>query len=368
MSYSICRIEKIKSGGVTGIQIHDRREKNVSHTNKDIDWSRTHENITLIERQGTFRHAVKQRIKELDLKRAIRKDATVMVQVMITSDKAFFDGMTKPEQVEFMKKSYEFIKDRYGEKNLVSAIIHMDEKTPHLHVNFVPITEDGRLSAKDLFGPKDLRKLQDDFNRYCRENGYDLERGDPGSKAKHIEMAEFKKRTADKELKKVQSELDLHVAAAENLKKTVSKSSVERDKLIQEINALQDSFKSLKNDYERVKGVKFVFDEINSIESKFEPLNKDIVKIKSSDFEKLKDIAKNFRLHEIELENLYQELNDLSERDIERERELNSLRLDVEVVKNFLADTNRIDEFIEYRDKFEQINNLDLDYDPDHEL
>ena len=138
--------------------------------------------------------------------------------------------------------------------------------------------------------------------------------------------------------------------------------------MIQEIKALQDSFKSLKNDYERVKGVKFVFDEINAIESKFEPLNKDIVKIKSSDFEKLKDIAKNFRLHEIEIEHLYQELNNLNERDIERERELNSLRLDVEVVKNFLADTNRIDEFIEYRDKFEQINNLDLDYDPDHEL
>jgi len=54
MSYSICRIAKVKASGVTGIQIHDRREKeSVSHTNKDIDWSKTHENVDLLEQAGT---------------------------------------------------------------------------------------------------------------------------------------------------------------------------------------------------------------------------------------------------------------------------------------------------------------------------
>lgn len=116
------------------------------------------------------------------------KDGTVMIQAMTTSDKIFFDDMSKEKQLEFFKKNYEFIKDRYGEENLVYATIHFDEKTPYMHVNFVPVTEDGRLSAKDLFGPKDLRNLQDDFNRHCRENGYDLKRGDLNSKAKHVEI------------------------------------------------------------------------------------------------------------------------------------------------------------------------------------
>lgn len=154
MSFSICRIAKIKSSGVTGIQLHDRREKGVSHTNQDIDWSKTHENIDLLQQQDKFRTVVKNRIDELNLERSIRKDATVMTQCLITSDSAFFEKMNKDQQVEFFKKSYDFIKDRYGEENMVSATIHFDENTPHMHINFIPVTKDGRLSARDLFSPK----------------------------------------------------------------------------------------------------------------------------------------------------------------------------------------------------------------------
>jgi len=72
MSYSICRIAKVKASGVTGIQIHDRREKeSVSHTNKDIDWSKTHENVDLLEQRERFRTVISGRIAELNLPRAI---------------------------------------------------------------------------------------------------------------------------------------------------------------------------------------------------------------------------------------------------------------------------------------------------------
>lgn len=209
MSYSICRIAKVKAGGVTGIQIHDRREKeNVSHTNKDIDWTKTHENIDLLQQQERFRTVVNNRIAELELKRAPRSDATVMCQCLVTSDKEFFDKMTREEQTEYFKKSFEFIKKRYGAENLVSATIHYDERTPHMHVNFVPVTKDGRLSAKDLFSPKSLRELQNDYNRFVREQGYDLERGDHDSKKKHLEVEEYKLETKYKELKSKELELE----------------------------------------------------------------------------------------------------------------------------------------------------------------
>jgi len=94
---------------------------------------------------------------------------------------------------EILEDKYiDFIKNRYGEKNMVSATIHFDEKTPHMHINFVPVTKDGRLSAKDLFSPKDLRTLQDDFNKYINDKGYNLERGKADSKRKHISVEEFK--------------------------------------------------------------------------------------------------------------------------------------------------------------------------------
>lgn len=209
MSYSICRIAKVKSSGVTGIQIHDKREKEgVSHTNEDIDWTRTAENVSLIEPPERFRTAVSDRISELDLKRQPRSDATVMCQCLVTSDTAFFDKMSRQEQTEYFRKSLDFIRERYGEENLISATIHYDERTPHMHVNFVPVTQDGRLSAKDLFSPKSLRVLQDDYNRFVREHGYDLERGQTDSKTKHLEVEEYKVETRYKELKAKEQTLE----------------------------------------------------------------------------------------------------------------------------------------------------------------
>lgn len=194
---------------MTGIQIHDKREKDgTSHTNEDIDWSKTNENIYLIDQQERFRTVVSNRIEELNLKRQPRSDATVMCQCLITSDNEFFQTMNKKEQIEYFEKSFEFIKQRYGERNIVSATIHYDERTPHMHVNFVPVTEDGRLSAKDLFSPKSLRVLQDDYNRYVRENGYDLQRGEIDSKNKHLEVEKYKVETKYAELKSKQQELE----------------------------------------------------------------------------------------------------------------------------------------------------------------
>lgn len=84
----------------------------------------------------------------------IRKDAVRLAEFLITSDKEFFEKISPQDQKRYFETAYEFLADRYGEKNLIYATIHNDEKTPHMHVGFVPVTEDGRLSAKDFFGQK----------------------------------------------------------------------------------------------------------------------------------------------------------------------------------------------------------------------
>lgn len=230
---------------MTGIQIHDQREKDgVSHTNEDIDWTKTRENVALLEQQDKFRTVVSNRIAELELKRKPRSDATVMCQCLVTSDNAFFEKMSRQEQTEYFKQSLDFIKERYGEKNLVSAIIHYDERTPHMHVNFVPVTEDGRLSAKDLFSPKSLRVLQNDYNRFVRENGYDLQRGEIDSKTKHLEVEEYKIETKYKELKAKEQELE----KLEKVDKAVSLKA-EKGKLTystKEVDAIKEQNRALK--------------------------------------------------------------------------------------------------------------------------
>ncbi len=92
------------------------------------------------------------------------------------------------------------------------ATVHLDEKTPHIHFGFVPLTEDGRLSAKEVIGNKKrLSSLQDKFNDYLNERDYNLQRGESSlvSKRKHLETNEFKNQTKyhEKELESVKSDL-----------------------------------------------------------------------------------------------------------------------------------------------------------------
>ena len=294
MSYSICRIAKVKSSGVTGIQIHDQREKDgVSHTNEDIDWTKTSENVALLEQQERFRTVVSNRIDELELKRQPRSDATVMCQCLVTSDNAFFDKMSRQEQTEFFKQSLDFIKERYGEKNLVSATIHYDERTPHMHVNFVPVTEDGRLSAKDLFSPKSLRVLQDDYNRFVREHGYDLERGQLDSKTKHLEVEEYKVETRYHELKAKEQ-------ALEKLEQIDTKVGLQAEKgkiaySTKEVDAIKEQNKALKLESSRKDGT------IRGLENQLDSTEKKLVRVENTlkgtetQLDRLKDLESENR-------------------------------------------------------------------------
>lgn len=199
MSYGIMRVQKFKAAGCKGIEIHDLREKElVSHTNPDIDWERSKENYSLHQARSveqTFYQAVKERIEELDLPRAVRKDAVVMSQALFTSDHGFFENLSNEEQRRYFEKCYEWAKAQFGEKNVISATVHLDEYTPHMHVNFVPITEDGRLSAKEVLTPARIREMHDLFHEQVgKDFGLDRgERWEPGKKKKtHLHTEEYK--------------------------------------------------------------------------------------------------------------------------------------------------------------------------------
>jgi Plasmid recombination enzyme len=258
-------------GTVKGIQIHDQREKEFSHTNPDIDFSKSDLNEDLYNSKNiNYNQEIKNKIKELNLTRAVRKDAIVMCQSLITSDKSFFDKLSSQEQNQFFKDSFEFIKETYGEKNIISANVHYDEKTPHMHINFVPITKDGRLCAKDLFKRVDLIKLHDNFSKHCKEHGYDLERGESkGNLKKHLSVEEYKLETKGKEIEKIKTEL----------------------------NKTHDR---LKNDFETVKDVKTNIWHLEHLEKKNSLIGAKTV-VKTEDYNKLVDMAKQgvYTLHEM---------------------------------------------------------------------
>lgn len=207
MSCGILRVQKMTAGSVKGIEIHDRREHDGrSNTNKDIDWSKSNQNYDLhTARNENFNHAVKDRISRLNLKRAVRKDAVVMAQVLVTSDHDFFSNLSKEKQTQFFQDSYDFLAERYGRENVISAIVHLDERTPHMHFNFVPVTSDGRLSAKSILTRQSLISQQTAFQEKVGSR-YGLERGLQGGAQKHLQMAELKAQTALENAAKARSE------------------------------------------------------------------------------------------------------------------------------------------------------------------
>ena len=200
MSYSIIRVSKVKSGtNTTGIQKHVQRENN-NYENEDIDHSKTYLNYDLVnEYNQNFNKKKKKKIEQnYTGKRKIRTDAVKHVDGLITSDKEFFDNQTPEDTKQFFEHAKEFLEQEYGKDNLLYATVHMDEKTPHMHYGVVPITDDGRLSAKQVVGNKKaLTEFQDRFNEYVNQRGYDLERGQSRqvTNAKHEQMSQYKQKT-----------------------------------------------------------------------------------------------------------------------------------------------------------------------------
>ena len=155
--------------------------------------SKVRENYHLKAPGKTYRKTVTSRIEEVGAK--TRKDSVLMQDGLITATPEWIGGKTKAEQRAFFEYAYDFLKERYGEENMISCVVHMDEKTPHMHFVFVPITKDGRLSSKEIIGgPAGMRALQDTFYEYMSKRYPDLERGIPARETgrKHIPTYMFK--------------------------------------------------------------------------------------------------------------------------------------------------------------------------------
>lgn len=207
MSYAVVRMAKMKSHDLKGMQFHNQRERE-SKTNPDIDEERSHENYDLANEENIdYNERVKEIIESQKTStRKTRKDAVVVNELMITSDREFFDGLDPDEQKRFFEESYSLLSERYGEQNIAYAVVHNDEKTPHMHMGVVPM-RDGRLQGKNVFNRQELLWLQDNFPKHMKEQGFELERGEKGSTREHLETRDFKKKMLEKEIDSLEENL-----------------------------------------------------------------------------------------------------------------------------------------------------------------
>lgn len=195
MSTLVLHMSKFKKDAVRGIQSHNRRERE-SHSNPDIDYSRSAGNYDLHESASdNYAQAIQNRIDDLLMVKAVRKDAVHMCGLIVSSDKSFLPRIGKDETKRFFEEAAAYLTNFVGKKNVISAMVHTDEKTPHMHFLHVPVTPDGRLSANSIYTRASLKKLQTDLPGYLQSRGFDIQRGveqKPGSAKKHLDTREFK--------------------------------------------------------------------------------------------------------------------------------------------------------------------------------
>lgn len=194
MPYAILRFQKRKAGSVAACERHNERKKEAYKSNPDIDMECSKYNYHLVPPpRYTYKKEINRMVQEAGCK--VRKDSVMMVETLITASPEFMNSLPPEEQKAYFAMALDFIAERVGKQNIISAVVHMDEKTPHMHLCFVPLTEDGRLSAKEIVGnKKKLTQWQDRFWEHMVKKYPDLERGESASETgrDHIPPRLFK--------------------------------------------------------------------------------------------------------------------------------------------------------------------------------
>ena len=141
--HAILRFEKHKGNPARPLEAHHERQKEQYTSNPDINTSRSKYNFHIVKPEGRYYHFIQSRIEQAGCR--TRKDSTRFVDTLITASPEFFKGKSPKEIQAFFQRAADFLIGRVGRENIVSAVVHMDEKTPHLHLTFVPLTKDNRL-------------------------------------------------------------------------------------------------------------------------------------------------------------------------------------------------------------------------------
>jgi len=206
--HAILRFAKYKGPTISRIEAHNERTKEFYASNPDIKTELSKYNFHLVKPSGKYRAEADRMIRENGCK--ARKDSVRLVETLITASPEFFAGKKPREVREFFEHALEFLKTKQAEETIVSAVVHVDEKTPHMHLCFVPITADGRLSAKEIVGnKKKLTQWQDEYWKHMVKKYPDFERGESASLTgrTHIPPRIFKQATKLNRLEKKLKEL-----------------------------------------------------------------------------------------------------------------------------------------------------------------
>ena len=332
MSYAIIRNEKYTKDQMIKLAPHNERVKQ-EYSNKNIDKIRTYQNYHL--KKPTFANYFKEFKKlkeENNLKGQLHKNSIYACEMIITSDKHFFMSIGEKETKRYFQTAYEFVYKykNLGEENIISAVVHMDEETPHMHITYIPVvnatTKQGepirKIGGYDFWKERNsYMKLQDEFYEYVSLNGFNLERGKNINNIPHYKMENLKELTnfyesknKEKKSNDTLSPIYTSIKSFMNYEEFTPKSVDQKilQPLLHENNQLNDKIKQLRI---QISNIESAIEQYNDLQLENESL-------KSTIEEKQKEIDI--------LYNLIVRLNDEKEALIEKAKQYG---IDLEILK-----------------------------------
>ena len=318
ISYLVCHMEKYHKTDIAPVENENERDETYQASNPQIDFTRTRNNYNIIKRQRSYTQFINDKIEALDLPTKVRKDAVLMCSFVVGSDREFFGRLSPSEQQQFFVDCTRFFAEWYGEANIISAVVHMDETTPHLHLNLIPIAN-GRLCAKTLFDRKELQNLQSEFHSAVGKK-WNLQRGKEGSQAKHLDTAAYKL----KKMSEAADQAELRADEAESRRAIAEQRQFHAER---ETQQLEDRQKQLQRDTAPLQVAAEVLQEYNDGRHK---LNKRDLPVIAAEAAKLK--AENGQLEE-RLQISARDQHDVFNLYQKTEREKQALQGDADVLR-----------------------------------
>lgn len=216
--YYMAHLKKNTRGSVKGLSIHFER-KTDNHSNEEIDVSRSYLNQDLMQDNSDMISRFDERLENVYCMK--REDVKALGTWVVTLPDEL-KNEKQNNQNKFFEETKEFLDKRYGKENVVCAVVHYDETTPHLHYAFIPVTFDEKkqrekVSAKEVLNRKDLQTFHDDLDKHLKEKLPFYEKGILNDKTLPFENVEQVKKYND-ELKKLTEEKQKEITELKKVK------------------------------------------------------------------------------------------------------------------------------------------------------
>ena len=319
-------MKKYQRDAVVGIERENERDETYrSKSNPQIDCERTPHNYHLIKPDDTYTAFINKRIKDLAPKRKIKDDAVLMCSFFVGASPEFFVGKDRDDIGAFFFECTEFFAERYGRENIISAVVHLDETTPHMHLNLMPVL-DGRLCAKQLFDRKELRSIQTDLHNDVGKH-WGLERGKEGSTAEHLDTVEFKLKKMKEAADRAERQADEAEGRQAVAEKGAANAEQRKAHAEETTQALEEKRGKLEREVEPLQAAAEVLQEYSDGKRK---LNKRDLPVIAAEAAKLK--AENRQLEQ-QLEVSRRDQHDVFTLYQKTEREKKALQIDADVLR-----------------------------------